>query len=111
MTKKGLILLPEFSIDAGKFSKMLDFCNRLTGSERNRKVLYFFYKNGLKLYASDGCLMAIFKLSQDVEEFTGSYALSIKTMKLFIEDRIFLLEFSKSALCFDESAGGFYELI
>jgi len=79
--------LPDFFIDAGKFSKMLDFCNRLTGSERNRKVLYFFYKNGLKLYASDGCLMAIFKLNQDVEQFPGSYALSIKTLKLFIEDR------------------------
>src|SRR6056297_1290205 len=81
------IRLPDFFIDAGKFSKMLDFCNRLTGSERNRKVLYFFYKNGLKLYASDGCLMAIFKLNQDVEQFPGSYALSIKTLKLFIEDR------------------------
>src|SRR6056297_763792 len=78
--------VPEFSINARKFSKMLEFCNKLTGSERNRKVLYFFYKNGLKLYASDGCLMAIFKLSQAVEAFTGSYALSIKTLKLFIED-------------------------
>lgn len=77
--------MPEFSVHSIKFSKLLDFCNKLSGSERNKKVVHFFYNDGLKLYASDGCLDAIFKLKQDVEAFTGSYVLSIKTLKLFIE--------------------------
>ena len=79
--------MPEFSINSTKFSKVLEFCNKLTGSERNRKILHFFYKDGLKLYASDGCLESVFKMNQKVEEFSGSYALSIKTLKLFTEDR------------------------
>ncbi len=78
--------LPEFFIHSTKFSKLLEFCNKLTGSEKNRKVLHFFYNNGLKMYASDGCLEATFKLNQEVEDFLGTYALSIKTLKLFIEE-------------------------
>jgi len=77
--------LPEFSIHSIKFSKLLDFCNKLTGSEKNKKVVHFFYNDGLKLYASDGCLESIFKLKQDVQDFSGAYALSIKTLNLFIE--------------------------
>ena len=77
--------MPEFSVHSTKFSKLLEFCNKLSGSERNKKVVLFFHSDGLKLYASDGCLEAIFKLKQDVEPFSGSYVLSIKTLKLFIE--------------------------
>src|SRR6056297_1714587 len=79
------MVLPEFSIHSKTFSKLLEFCNKLTGSEKNKKVVHFFYNNGLKLYASDGCLESVFKLKATVQEFSGSYALSIKTLKLFIE--------------------------
>ncbi len=58
----------------------------MTGSEKTKKFLHFFYRDGLKIFASDGCIESIFNLKQNLEEFSQSYAVSIKTLKLFIED-------------------------
>ncbi len=79
--------MPEFKVDARVFSKMIDFCNKLTGSEREKKFIRLYYDNGLKLFSTDGCLSAVFSLKQKCEPFTGVYELPIKTLRLLIEKK------------------------
>jgi hypothetical protein len=68
-----------------KFRKIVEFCNKLTGTEKTHKYVYLYHKDGLKIFASDGCINSIFNLRQSVDYFKGAYALSIKTLKLFID--------------------------
>jgi hypothetical protein len=59
----------------------------LTGSEKDRKHVFIYHKNGLKIFASDGCISSIFNLKQNVDFFKGAYVLPIKTLKLFIDGK------------------------
>ncbi|HOO31877.1 MAG TPA: hypothetical protein PK466_01325 [Thermotogota bacterium] len=77
--------MPEFVVNSIKFRKIIEYCNKLTGTDKNNKFVYLYHKDGLKIFASDGCIRSMFNLKQNIEFFKGAYTLSIITLKQFID--------------------------
>ena len=62
-----------------KLTKFLDyFCGNIEPIHRN---IYFFYENGLKIYATDGCSKVIINFSREFLPFSGTAIVPIRYLK------------------------------